>query len=123
MTTAQQPASTLEIALAHAGRLLGSEPALAAEQAIEILKVVPGHPPAMLLLGKALLASGDGERAVATLEELARQQPNWALAHYESGVALAARGRGEEAVVRLRRALQLKPELADAWRALADHLR
>ena len=79
----------LEIALDHAARLLESEPALAVAQATEILKAVPDYPPAMLLLGKALAASG----------------------------------RGEEAVTHLRRTLQIAPDLSEAWRALADHLR
>jgi tetratricopeptide (TPR) repeat protein len=122
MTTTPEPVGTLETALAHTARLLERQPALAIEQANEILKVAPGHPPATLLLGKALLANRDSERAVATLAELTKQQPNWALAHFEYGVALAARDRGDEAVAALRRAVTLKPDLADAWRALADHL-
>jgi tetratricopeptide (TPR) repeat protein len=123
MSAEQEPVGTLEIALANAARLLESEPALAVAQATEILKVVPGHPPAALLLGKALLASGDPERAVATLSDLTRREPHWALAQHACGVALAASGRGEEAIAHLRHALQIKPDLADAWRALADHLR
>ena len=41
MSGAQEPVGTLEVALAHAKALLDSDPALAAEQASEILKVVP----------------------------------------------------------------------------------
>jgi tetratricopeptide (TPR) repeat protein len=101
---------------------LQKDPRLAVEQATEILKVVPDHAPATLLLGKALLASGANDQALSTLSGLARRQPNWALAHYELGVALAAHGLGDEAVAELRCAVQLKPDLADAWRALGDHL-
>src|SRR5437867_3414748 len=45
-----EPVGTLDTALAHTGRLLGGNPAMAAEQAREILKAVPGHPQAELLL-------------------------------------------------------------------------
>ena len=53
MSSTPDPTGTLETALAHAQRLLQDSPALAAEQAEEILKVAPGHPPAILLLGMA----------------------------------------------------------------------
>ena len=40
------PTGSLEVALAHAERLLDTDPALAAEQAREILRVVGDHPAA-----------------------------------------------------------------------------
>jgi len=66
----------LEIALDHAARLLESEPELAVAQATEILKAVPDHPPAMLLLGKALAASGRGEEAVTHLRRTLQIAPD-----------------------------------------------
>ena len=51
MNTAAEPTGSLATALQHAARLLEREPLLAAEQAVEILKVFPGHPGATLLLG------------------------------------------------------------------------
>jgi tetratricopeptide (TPR) repeat protein len=117
-----QPVGTLETALRHTARLLESTPALAVEQALEILKAAPGHPAATLLLGKALSATGEHARALATLERLVHEQANWALAHYQYGLEVAAHGRGDDAVTALRRAVQLKPDLAEAWRALGDHL-
>jgi predicted Zn-dependent protease len=122
MSGASEPVGTVEVALAHAAKLLADNPAAAAEQAGEILKVVPDHPVAELLLGAALRCAGQAASAVATLEPLSRKRPNWAAAHYELGLALGAAGHGEGAVISLRRALKLKPELPDAWRALADHL-
>jgi tetratricopeptide (TPR) repeat protein len=116
------PVGTLDVALAHATRLLGSEPALAAEQAREILNAVPGHPGATLILGSAQRAAGNSVEAIATIEALVRAHPEWAAAHYELSLALASAGRGEAAVAALRRALQIKPDLADAWRRLGDHL-
>jgi hypothetical protein len=60
---APEPVGTLEVALAHAGRLLAFDPLQAAEQATEILKVVPDHPAAVLLLGVARRAAGDAAAA------------------------------------------------------------
>ncbi|MGH8188278.1 MAG: tetratricopeptide repeat protein, partial [Steroidobacteraceae bacterium] len=88
MSSTSDPVGSLEVALAHTQRLLADDPAMAAEQATEILKVVPNHPFAMLLLG----------------------------------IGLGRSGRGEAAVSALRRAIALKSDMPDAWRALADHL-
>ncbi len=108
--------------MAHAARLLDVEPALAAEQAQEILKAVPGHPPAVLLLATARRRSGNPAAALEILEPLVRAQANWAAAHFEHGLALATAGRGDEAIQALRRTVVLKPEHTEAWRVLADHL-
>ncbi len=122
MSATSEPVGTLETALAHTQRLLTSEPRLAAEQATEILKVAPGHPLATLLLGVAQRRCGDAAASQTILEPLAQSQPNWAAAHYELGLTLGARRNGEAAVTALRRAVSLKPEMPDAWRALGDHL-
>ena len=122
MSSAPEPVGTLDVALAHTARLLERDPALAAEQASEILKAAPGHPPARLMLGIARRTGGDAAAALEVLEPLAREQPNWAAAHLERGIALGDAGRGSEAVAALRRAVQLKPDLPDAWRLLADLL-
>jgi len=87
VNTTAEPLGTLEFALQHAARLLEREPAVAAEQAAEILKVFPDQPHALAL----------------------------------SGLALGRLGQGEAAIEALRRAVQLKPDLPDAWRALGDH--
>ncbi|MGH8176689.1 MAG: tetratricopeptide repeat protein, partial [Steroidobacter sp.] len=88
MNANSEPTGTLDIALAHTQRLLQVDPKAAVEQAAEILKVVPNHPVATLLLGLALGADRQGDAALATL----------------------------------RRAVQLKVDMPDAWRALGDHL-
>jgi tetratricopeptide (TPR) repeat protein len=119
---ATEPTGSLETALAYASRLLQSNPAMALEQASEILKVAPGHPPATLLMGVARRLLGDPAGALEVLEPLARGQPNWALAHYEWGMALADDSQPEAALAALRRAVTLKPKLPDAWRAIGDHL-
>lgn len=123
MTAAVEPAGSLATALTHTAQLLHRDPALAVEQAGEILKVVPGHPQAILLLGIGQRLRGDVPAALAVLTDLAARQPASAQTHYELGLTLAADGQGDAAVTALRRALQLKPDLPDAWRVLGDHLR
>jgi predicted Zn-dependent protease len=122
MTSVTEPVGTLEVALAHAARLLEGRPDLAAEQALEILKSAPAHPAANLLLGVARRRCGDTQAALGVLETVAALHPQWALAHYELALVYGERERGGEAVAALRRALALKPEMADAWRALGDQL-
>jgi tetratricopeptide (TPR) repeat protein len=122
LTASAEPSGSLEVALGHASRLLTSAPSLAAEQANEILKAIPHQPTATLILGIARRLAADPAGAVAVLDPLARSQPKWAVAHCELGLALGAAGRGEEALIALRRAVQLKPDLSEAWLALADHL-
>jgi tetratricopeptide (TPR) repeat protein len=122
MSGAPGPVGTLEVALDHAARLLASDPALAAEQATEILRAVPRHPVALLVLARARRAAGDPRAAVEILEPLAAAQPLAADVHHELALALGDAGRGEAAVAALRRALQLRPDLDDGWRVLGDHL-
>jgi Flp pilus assembly protein TadD len=117
-----EPTASLEIALAHAAKLLTSDPALAAEQATEILRVVGDQPLALLLLGASHCACGEANKAVGILEPLAAAHPQWAQAQLELGIALGHAGRGGEALVALRRAVALKPDLPRAWLVLADHL-
>ena len=120
--TASEPSGTLEIALAHAGRLLATSPAMAEEQARAILEAVPGHPQALLLLGAALRSRGETEAARAILAPLASSQPSWPPPHLELGLALAALGRTREAIAALNRATQLNPGMTQAWRELGDQL-
>ena len=122
MSGAPGPVGTLEVALDHAARLLASDPALAAEQAEEILRAVPRHPVALLVLARARRAAGDPRAAVEILEPLAAAQPLAAEVHYELALALGDSGRGEAAVGSLRRALRLRPDLDGGWRVLGDHL-
>ena len=115
--------ANLDVALDHASRLLGSDPEQAAQQATEILRVVGDHPAALLVLATAHRFCGRNSQALEILQLLVLSQPRAALVHYELGLALGRAGRGDEALAALRRALALKPELPQAWLALADHLR
>ncbi len=122
MSAAPEPTASLDIALAHAARLLDTNPSLAAAQAEEVLHAVPGHPTAQLLLGAARNAGGDAIAALDILEPLASAQPGSARTQLELGLALGRAGRSEEALVALRRAVAIKPALPTAWLALGDQL-
>jgi tetratricopeptide (TPR) repeat protein len=122
LNSAAESVATLDVALGHAARLLERDSALAAEQAIEILKAVPGHPHARLILGAAHRIAGRTQQALEVLEPLAHEQPRSAPAHIELAIARGEAGRPTEAVAALRRALQLKPDSIDAWRLLAEQL-
>ncbi len=87
MNTTAEPLGTLAQAIDHAARLLSRDAAAAAEQAAEILKVIPDQPVALTISGLALGRLGQGEAAIATL----------------------------------RRAVALRADQPDAWRALGDH--
>ncbi|MHB1869273.1 MAG: tetratricopeptide repeat-containing sulfotransferase family protein [Steroidobacteraceae bacterium] len=122
VNTSLEPLGTVQTALDHAFRLLETRPALAAEQANEILKAVPQQREALLLLGVARRKSGQTEAALAVLRELCEAQPRWALAHRELGETLAAAGRSDAAVAQLRHACALQPNAASTWLALGGLL-
>jgi tetratricopeptide (TPR) repeat protein len=120
-TTASQT-GTIDQALALASRLVLADPARAADQAREVLRVVPDHPQARFLLGAALRRQGDLAGALQALEPLVRAQPRSPQAQYELGLALSAAGNPAGAERALRASVALKPSWTEAWRALADTL-
>src|SRR5262249_35642809 len=85
LNTAAEPTGTLAQALQHAARLLDREPLLAAEQAVEILKVFPAHPGATLLLGSARRAGGNPAAAVGGVEPPLAAHPTCAGAAFRLG--------------------------------------
>jgi tetratricopeptide (TPR) repeat protein len=120
--TAAEKTTTLDGALALTERLLGLEPARARVQAEEILRAVPGHPKALLLLGTALRLEGELARARSILEPLARSQPRVAAIHCELGVVLGAQGETGAAIAALKQATKLASDHPSAWRELGDQL-
>lgn len=92
MTDAAAPTGTLETALAHGNALLRRDPAMAEEQAREILRIVPGHPSALTLHGQALAALDRGDEAAAVLREAVRRNPDSALAWRSLAELLLVRG-------------------------------
>jgi tetratricopeptide (TPR) repeat protein len=84
--------ASIATALAHATRLLERRPALAAEQAREILAAVPNQPDAMLILGLAQAATGAEEDAIAALRAAVRGNPGLGLGWRTLGDLLTLRG-------------------------------
>ncbi len=121
MQTAE-PTGTLDVALAHATRLLERRPDLAEQQARAVLQAVPDHPQAVLLLGTARRLQGDAADAAAILGKLAAAQPRSAQTRYELALALAATGETAAALQAADTAVNLKPDMPEAWRTLADLL-
>jgi predicted Zn-dependent protease len=72
------PTGSLAQALEHTHRLLAADPAMAAEQAVEILKAVPDQPDALMLLARAQAAQHRLKDAVATTHRLTRAAPTHA---------------------------------------------
>ncbi|TPE62685.1 tetratricopeptide repeat protein [Sandaracinobacter neustonicus] len=120
MSTA--PTGTLETALAHAARLLGENPAMAEQQAREILRVVPHSGAAKLLLGQALAAGGQPDLAVRALGEAVRAMPDSAVAWRtlaEQLLLLGDEAGSDRAQAEAIRASVNDPRLRDAAVALA----
>jgi tetratricopeptide (TPR) repeat protein len=89
---AAAPTASLQIALAHAARLLQADPALAGEQANEILRAVGEHPQALLLLGLSHGRRGEHDAAIAALRRALALQPDLPQAWRALGDALGAAG-------------------------------
>jgi tetratricopeptide (TPR) repeat protein len=115
-------AGDLQTALQHAVALLQQDPAMAAEQAREVLEVYPEAEAAQQVLGTAWRLQGDPRRAIAILEPLAKRHPESADVLHEFGLALGAAGRGDDAIEVLEQALEAHPEHSGAWRTLGDQL-
>jgi predicted Zn-dependent protease len=75
-----------------------------------------------LIVAMARRAAGNSAGALGTLRALVAAQPQWAAAQCQLGLALGESAQPEEALECLRRAVALKPDLPDAWRAIGDHL-
>ena len=119
-----EPAGDLATALAHTERLLGANPAMAAEQAREILKVVPGHPQTLMLLGFALARTGQHRPAADALAQATRADPALAPAWRALGDQLMLLGdnaAADLAYARLIKASVSDPRLVEAAAALCDN--
>jgi tetratricopeptide (TPR) repeat protein len=118
------PTGSLATALAHTARLLTCEPALAAEQAREILQVVPGHAAALRLLGAALAGQGDGAAAIVALRRATAAAPRdpegWRLLGEQLTLAGDTAG-ADAATAAMLKASAASPQLIAAALALADN--
>src|SRR3954447_8999321 len=101
-------------------RLLASDPAAAEARARKYLTEHPDNVGARLLLGAALRRQGHFTAARAVLKPLTQSQPDLILAHFELGLALGGLGEHHEALGVLTWAIDLMPNFAPAWYALAE---
>ena len=124
MNATADPTGTLAVAMQHANRLLESQPMLAAEQAREILKVVPKHVPALFLLASALARAGRGDEAIAALRRTVELQPDhpeaWRLLA-DHLTAIGDSGGADAAYLRHVKASTRNPELLQAAGALVKN--
>ena len=124
MSTRAEPVGTLEVALAHASRLLAVKPASAAEQACEILKVVPQQPQALVILGLARAMAGDVDGAIDALTRAVSQRQNLPDAWLALADQLRIRGdadAADRAYARYIKAATRDPRLLGAAGALCDN--
>jgi tetratricopeptide (TPR) repeat protein len=121
-STDSEPRGTYRTALEHAAKLLRTNPRVAEQQAIEILKVFPEAEPARHILASACRIQGRPQESLAILEPLAARNTASPGFQYEWGRTLGALGRTRDAIVALRAAVRLDPKNAAAWRALGDQL-
>jgi tetratricopeptide (TPR) repeat protein len=112
----------LNTVVTHAAKLLRQDPALAREQAEEILRLYPDQAAALQILGASYRLEGDPGRALSILDPLSKRITDSADLLHELGLALGAVGRGDEAIVALRGAVRLNPRHSAAWRSLGDQL-
>jgi tetratricopeptide (TPR) repeat protein len=121
-TPAQAQTDDLATALRHAASLLEKDPALAEQQALEILKPYPNDANGLTLLGAAKRLQRRFDEALKTLRMAQKRAPDFAMAHQEIGLTLMAMDRAGEAIEALRKAVELQPKMPIAWKALGDIL-
>jgi predicted Zn-dependent protease len=114
--------TALNAAVQRASAILATDPEAAEKEARAILRVAPNDPRGLLILGSARRRRGDPSDALRTLAPLSQAYPRAAHTQYELGLTLAALGDAPGASAALRQAAALKPDLADAWRALGEVL-
>ncbi|MBI1328648.1 MAG: tetratricopeptide repeat protein [Alphaproteobacteria bacterium] len=123
MTTAEQTGS-LQTALAHAGRMLQSDPAVADAQCAEILRVMPDQPDALFLRALALAAQDKSDEAIAVLKHTVTRYPAHAQAWRALGDQYTFAGdtqKADAAYARHLRASVNDPRLREAGAALCDN--
>ena len=118
------PVGTLGQALENASRLLARDPAAAAEQAAEILKVMRDQPNALTIFGLALGRMGQGDAAIASLRRavgLMPEQPEAWRALGDHYCAIEMREAADEAYAQSVRYSTRDPHLMSAARALVEN--
>jgi tetratricopeptide (TPR) repeat protein len=84
----------------------------------EILKGSPQDDEGLVLRGQIFLQTGKFDDALHTLEQAVKGNPANAVAHYQLGMANLAKGNGHQTEGEWRAAVQIRPDLTEAWIAL-----
>jgi tetratricopeptide (TPR) repeat protein len=84
----------------------------------EILKRSPQDDEGLVLKGQILLQSGKTDDALHALLQAKKGNPADAVGHYHLGMAYLVKGNTNQAEGEWRTAVQLRPDLSDAWVAL-----
>lgn len=112
----------LATAIRQAYQLLNSkQPALALEQAQEILRRFPDEVNASLVTAICARLSANPHKAEATLLSIIQRAPKFASAQHELGLCQAQLGKHEAAIARFEAAVEAEPRLAESWQALAEY--
>ncbi len=112
-------ADTFRAALEHfeAGRLGEAETSCR-----QILRIEPGQPDVLHLLGVIATQRGRYDDAVALFGDVLKMAPDFAQAHYNLANALKEMGKLDEATASYRKAISRKPDYVKAHHNLADVL-
>ena len=73
------------------------------------MKIQPNEPDAHIVLGNALMAKQDVDRAIAQYEKALTLRPEDPNAHYNLGVALQEKGQTERAAREYEKAREFEP--------------
>ncbi|MGB9198370.1 MAG: tetratricopeptide repeat protein [Terriglobales bacterium] len=85
----------------------------------ELLKAQPGDEDTAVYKGEIQIRSGKSSDAADTLQNLLRNDPDNAVAHYQLGIAFDQMGNGNRAEAEWQAAVRLQPDLIEAHGALA----
>jgi tetratricopeptide (TPR) repeat protein len=86
----------------------------------EILKANPREADALVFRGEMQLRRGDSTGAIDSLQRAIKNDSTSAVAHYHLGLAFDMQHDGSRAESELREAVDMRPDLTDAQRALAN---
>ena len=113
----------LQTALKHAVELLTRDPALAKEQASEILRIYPDTPKAKRVLASAWRMQKNPQKGLDVLIPMVGDFLDSPDFLHEIAQCYGAVGRGDDAINSLHRAVSLDPKHAPSWQSLGHQLK
>ncbi len=85
----------------------------------ELLKEQPSSTDAQIYKAEIEIRTGKGSQAIDTLQEVLKNDPQNAVAHYQLGLAFDQVGNASRAETEWRETVRLQPDIVEAHRALA----